>query len=191
MNYRHAFPHLAISRGGRTKTFENMAGYLMATYPGTVANVLINNVRILPGSTDNQAVIGAIQDGKWDAAFAAVGNPSLGFDLRGSPLGDDDFDYFALPFPIGRTYQDVFTGFVFFKPLDEHRMSFGIPGLVDAKYAEEMVRRYQITGENVSAEQLAREREQSQTIRTFGYENKELFPKSEYAEKIRQWQPAR
>jgi hypothetical protein len=187
MNYRHAFPHLTISRGGRTKTFENMTGYLMAAYPGKVANVLINNVRIMPGSTDNQAVIGAIQGGKWDAAFAAVGNPNLGFDLRGSPLGDDDFDYFALPFPIGRTYQDVFTGFVFFKPLDEHKMSFGVPGLVDAKYAEEMARRYQVIGENVSAEQIAKEKEQSQTIRTFGYENKELFPKSEYAERIRQW----
>jgi hypothetical protein len=163
----------------------------MVAYPGKVANVLINNVRILPGSTDNQAVIGAIKEGKWDAAFVAVGNPSLGFDFRGSPFGADGFDYFAVPFPIGGTYQDVFTGFVFFKPLDEHRMSFGIPGLVDTKYAEEMVRRYQITGENVSAEQIAKEKEQSQTVRTFGYENRELFPKSEYAEKIRQWQAAK
>jgi hypothetical protein len=99
MNYRHAFPHLTIPRGGRTKTFENMTGYLMAAYPGQVANVLINNVRILPGSTDNQAVIGTIQDGKRDAAFAAVGNPNLGFDFRDSPFGADGFDYFAAPFP--------------------------------------------------------------------------------------------
>jgi hypothetical protein len=191
MNYRHAFPHLKVGIGKLSKTFENTTGYLMAAYPGQVANVLINNVRILPGSTDNQAVIGAIHGGKWDAAFAAVGNPRLGFDFQGSPFGADRFDYFAVPFPIGGTYQNVFTGFVFFRPLDEHRMSFGVPGLVDAKYAEEMVRRYQITGENVAAEQIAKEKEQSQTIRTFGYENKELFPKSAYAEEIRRWQAAK
>jgi hypothetical protein len=80
---------------------------------------------------------------------------------------------------------------VFFKPLDEHRMSFSVPGLVDARYAAEMARRYQITGENVSAEQIAREMHESQTVRTSGYENTELFSKSDYAEKIGQWQRAK
>ncbi len=130
-------------------------------------------------------------DGKWDAAFAVLGYPSLGFDFQGSPFGSDEFDYFAVPFPIGRKYQEIFTGYVFYKPLDEHRMTFAIPGLLDPSFAGEMLKRCQIKGENRSAAQIAKEIEQSQTVRTCGYENKEMFPKSEYARKIQQWLTAR
>jgi hypothetical protein len=35
----------------------------MEAYPGKVANALINNVRLLPGTTDTQAIITAIQNG--------------------------------------------------------------------------------------------------------------------------------
>ncbi len=191
MNYRHAFPHIPLQQGGRSRTIENVAGFLMTYYPGKVANVMLNNVRPLPGSNDNQIVISALQDGKWDAAFAALGYPSLGFDFKDSPFGTDEFDYFAVPFPIGRKYQEVFTGYVFYKPLDEHRMTFAIPGLLDAQFAGELLKRCQIRGENRSAEEIAKEIEQSQTVRTCGYEDKEMFPKSEYIEKIQQWLTAK
>jgi hypothetical protein len=191
MNYRHAFPHIPIRQGGQTATVENMTGFLMAAYPGKVANVMINNVRLMPGSTDDHLVISAMQDGKWDAAFAVLANPSVGFDFKGSPFGGDEFDYFAVPFPIGRKYQDLFTGYVFFKPLDEHRMTFHIPGLLDPPFAGEMLKRCRIMGQNRSAEEIAKEIEQSQTVRTYGYENKEMFSKSDYAPKIRQWLTSR
>ncbi len=187
MNYRHAFPHLLLQQGGASKTVENVTSFLLAAYPGKVANVMINNVRLMPGSTDNRTVISAIQDGKWDAAFAVLGHPSLGFNFQGSPFGDDEFDYFAVPFSLGKKYQDIFTGYVFFKPLDEHRLSFGIPGLLDPSFAGEMLRRGQITGQTQSADEIAREIAQSQTTRTCGYEDKEIFPQSEYAQKIQQW----
>lgn len=191
MNYRHAFPHLLLQQGGASKTVENMAGFLMATYPGQVANVMINNVRLMPGSTDNRTVISAIQEGKWDAAFAVAGYPSLGFDFKGSPFGADEFDYFAVPFPLNRKYQDIFTGFLFYQPLHEHRLTFGIPGLLTPQFTPEMLRRCQITGQSQSAEQVAKEIEQSQALRICGYEDKEIFPKSEYTQKIRQWLPAK
>ena len=187
MNYRHAFPHIPLRQGGRTQTVENVAGFLMTFYPGKVANVMLNNVRIMPGSTDNQIAISAIQDGKWDAAFAALGYPALGFDFKDSPFGADEFDYFAVPFPIGRKYQEIFAGYVFYKPLDEHRMTFAIPGLLDASFAAEMLKRCQIKGENRTAAEIAKEIEQSQTVRISGYEDKQMFPKSEYAQKIQQW----
>ena len=76
---------------------------------------------------------------------------------------------------------------MFYQPLDEHRLTFGIPGLLDRQFAAEMLRRGQITGGNQSAEQIAKEIEQSQTVRICGYEDKEVFPKSEYTQKIRQW----
>jgi len=191
MNYRHAFPHLHVERGGKSRTFENTAGFLMAAYPGRVANVMMNNARVLPGSSDNHAVISAIQDGKWDAAFAALGHPSVGFDFQESPFGADEFDYFAVPFSIGKKYEDVFTGYMFFQPLDAHRMAFSIPGLLDPSFVDEMLRRGRIMGRNRSPEDMAKEIEQSQTTRTFGYENRELFPKSDYAQKIQQWLAAK
>lgn len=142
MNYRHAFPHLPISVNRQA---ENTTGFLLGAFPGKVANVMINSVGLLPGTTDQRVLMTALQQGKWDAAFAAVGNPSVGFDFRGSPFGQDGFDYF--PFiPHQGCYQEVFTGFVFFKPLEAHRMSFGLPGLIDTSFGQEYLRRAVITG---------------------------------------------
>ena len=49
MNYRHAFPHLRMERGGRVKNIENTGGFLMEAYAGKVANVMLNSIRTLPG----------------------------------------------------------------------------------------------------------------------------------------------
>ncbi len=38
MNYRHAFTHFRLERGGKVKNIENMTGFLLAAYPGKVAN---------------------------------------------------------------------------------------------------------------------------------------------------------
>ncbi len=177
MNYRHAFPHLPITASRRA---ENTAGFLMEAFPGTVANVMINSVGLLPGTTDQRALMTALQDGKWDAAFAVVANPSVGFEFRGSPFGADAFDYF--PFiPHHRCYQDVFTGFVFFKPLEAHRLSFGLPGLIDASFGEEYRRRTAITGRPVEAE-VDQEIQRLATARvSSGYDDPAI------AEKIQQW----
>jgi hypothetical protein len=186
MNYRHAFTHLRLEQGGMTKDIENMTGFLMAACPGKVANVMINATGLILGGRDNPGGATAIQDGKWDAAFAVAGNPSCGFDFKGSPFGRDHFDYF--PIPVNCTYQDVFTGFVFYKPLSEHRLSFGVAGLLDPEFTAELVRRCQITGRTGSAEELAKEVQQwVGTVRVSGYEDKEIFPKNDCEQKIRQW----
>ncbi len=188
MNYRHAFPHFRLERGGKVKNIENMAGFLLAAYPGRVANVMINSTGLILGGRDNPAGVTAIQNGKWDAAFIVAGNPSLGFDFKGSPFGGDPFDYFPFPIPVSYTYQDVFTGFVFYKPLDEHRMSFGVPDLLDPAFTTELVRRCQITGRTESVEELTKQVQQwVGTVRISGYEDKEIFPKNECPERIQQW----
>ncbi|MCL5280163.1 MAG: hypothetical protein M1376_09680 [Planctomycetes bacterium] len=188
MNYRHAFPHFRLERGGKVKNIENMTGFLLAAYPGRVANVMINSTGLILGGRDNPAGVTAIQNGKWDAAFIVAGNPGLGFDFKGSPFGGDPFDYFPFPIPVGYTYQDVFTGFIFYKPLDEHRMSFGVPDLLDPAFTTELVRRCQITGRTESAEELTKlVRQWVGTVRVSGYEDKEIFPKNECPEKIGQW----
>ncbi len=185
MNYRHAFPHLRLERGGRVKTIENTGGYLMDAYPGKVANVLLNSIRTLPGTTDQRALISALQDGKWDAAFEVRGNPNLGFAFVGSPFGADSFDFF--PFPTSQRYQDVFTGFVFYAPLKDHRLSFGLPGLVDPGCVDELLRRDRLLGGKASRQDLVERIRELETPHTYTYEDKTLFPRGDCAEKIRQW----
>ena len=188
MNYRHAFTHLRLEFRGQAKDIENMTGFLMAAYPGKVANVMINSTGLLVGQRGNPMGATAIQDGKWDAAFAVAGNPSRGFDFKGSPFGGDAFDYFPFPVPARYTYQDVFTGFVFYKPLGEHRMSFGVAGLLDPAFTEELVRRCQITGQTGSPEDLTKQVQQwVATVRISGYDDKEIFPKYDGTEKIQRW----
>jgi hypothetical protein len=192
MNYRHAFTHFRLERGGKVKNIENMTGFLMAAYPGKVANVMLNGTGIILGGRDNPAGATAIQNGKWDAAFAVAGNPSLGFDFKGSPFGYDAFDYFPFPIPVSYTYKDVFTGFVFYKPLSEHRMSFGVPDILDDAFTAELVRRRQITGATGSVEELTKEvRQWVAEIRISGYEDKTIFPKYDAPEKIQQWLKAK
>ncbi len=183
MNFRHAFPHLKPELGGPV---ENTGGVLMEAYPDRLANVMLNFVRILPGSTDSQVAITAVHEGKWDAAFGVLGNPSLGFDFKESPLGTDEFDYF--PFiPLRLRYQDVFTGFVFYQPLARHRMSFGLPGLIDASFGDELARRHRLHGRDDSRAQIDREVARLGTLRLSGYEDATVFSRSDCAAKIQQW----
>ena len=177
MNTRHAFPHF---KGYR----ENVAGFLMETYPGLTANVMINCVAFLPGTTNQQTYFTAIQDGKWDAAFAVLGNPSLGFDFKDSPFGQDHFDY-ARVFPSRLRYQEMLTGFVFYRPLDLHRMSEGLPpGIYDQALSAELARRFEIMGLGLSKSKLDKG---FGTIQVGGYETVGERGKSDCAEAIKQW----
>lgn len=183
MNTRHALPHL---KGYR----ENVTGFLMATYPGSVANVMINSVALLPGTTNHQTRFTAIQDGKWDAAFSVVENRSLGFGFKDSPFGQDRFDYCRVlteeqPW-YGWRYQDAFTGFVFYNPLDLHRMSDGLPpGIYDRALSAELARRFNIMGVGLSESGLDKA---FGTIRVGGYETVDERGKSDCTQAIRQWQ---
>jgi len=146
MNYRHAFNDrfTHLHKSSEVKG-ENVGRYLFEEYPGRVANVMMNFMAVKIGSTDKDVQLGLIQDGKWDAAFEAAGNPNLGFDFTGLPFGEDSFDYF--PFPSkGLTYQDVFTGFIFYEPLEKHRVAVGIPGLFDNGYDKVILERFAIFG---------------------------------------------
>jgi hypothetical protein len=188
MNTRHAFPHL---KGYR----ENVAGFLMEAYPGRLANVMINFMAVLPGSTNHQTHFTAIQDGKWDAAFAVLGNPSLGFDFKESPFGQDHFDYcrvFTEAKPWCRwRYQDAFAGFVFYKPLDLHRMSNGLPpGIYDQALSAGLARRFNIMGVVNSMGVGMPKSELDKrfgTIQVGGYETVDEQGKSDCAEAIKNW----
>ena len=82
-----------------------------------------------------------IQRGKWDKAFAMAGNPNVGFDFANTPFGTDQFDgYFKIKTPSTLKYQDVFTGFIFYKPLEEHIVKEGFPFMLN-NFEDTLIRR--------------------------------------------------
>ncbi len=181
MNYRHAFPELkAFSRKE-----QNTGAFLIGAYPGRVANVMINTVAPEPHSAqrainhDRQGLFIPVQAGKWDAAFAVLGNPNLGFDLNGSPMGEDAFDLFPYR-RIEARYREVFTGFVFYKPLREHRLSFGFPnGMLNDLLVDEVLKRSRLLGNPDSREGIEN---YYGTVRVSTYESE-----SSCEQMIRRW----
>jgi hypothetical protein len=160
MNYRHAFRPFPDGNKG-----DNVGRYLHEAFPGKVANVLLNQMHPTLFAGDRRAMFAPIQEGKWDAAFAVVQDRAVGFDLASSPFGGDEFDFF--PFRLGRaTYEQMFTGFVFYEPLTRHRMVVGIPGLLADGFAATLDARLAIAGEPpLTAEQRA----EIETRRTLTY----------------------
>jgi hypothetical protein len=61
-----------------------------------------------------------------------------------TPFGKDSFDLWV-PGNAGFTYQDVFTGFVFYNPIEVQKLISGIPGFLDSAYLDEFFRRYRLS----------------------------------------------
>jgi uncharacterized RDD family membrane protein YckC len=115
MNTRHGYSLIAEKFNRRfRKNYTGTAAFIMRNLPGKVATVMLNTVSLKLGY-----FFMPVQQGKWETAFSLAGNPALGFNFSGSPFGNDDFDLASASIP-GLTYKDVFTGFVFYKPLKEH-----------------------------------------------------------------------
>jgi len=131
MNYRHAFNDVFDPKAYNTGRF------LFQKYRGNIANVLVNNYMVY-----DDAPYFTIQHGKWDAAFRLASKNDIGFDLNNTPFGKDSFDYY--PDKQNLTYQDVFTGMIFYKYLEEFKLVIGIPGIVDKNFLPELLRRENI-----------------------------------------------
>jgi hypothetical protein len=185
MNYRHAFPHIEVRRGERVKEIRNVGGFLMDAYPGQVANVMLNSIRLLPGTTDNRAIFTALQDGKWDAAFRVLGEHDRGFDFDGSPFGKDRFDYF--PFPLAESYEDIFTGFVHYFAPSEHRLVNGVPDIMDEAFAAELLRRYRIVNGGSDTGSAAQVIDEVRSMKERGYADAEEYVDDGYQEAVAKW----
>lgn len=137
MNYRHAFNNNFYTKEGRQ--IKNVAWFLFKHYGNKVANVLLNSNWF--DMKDNSLLV---QNGKWDAAFTATGNKTSGFNFINTPFGKDSFDLWA-PGNAGFTYQDVFTGFVFYNPIEAQKLISGVPGFLDSAYFDEFFRRFRLS----------------------------------------------
>jgi hypothetical protein len=131
MNFRHSFNQDLTFPNG--EIVRNVGRFLFDAFPGRVANIMINTpISIAKGDS---AHFKCIQDGRWDAAFKAIGNRSAGFDFNNSPFGENRFDLLHF-YEHNLKYKDVFTGFIFYKPPDEHICRFGITEIFDSTYKE-------------------------------------------------------
>lgn len=169
MNYRHAFNDRFTIRGQRR---DNVGRFLFEALPGRVANVLVNTLAPRPDAGDHVVSTTTIQQGKWDAAFAVIGDRDLGFSFAGSPFGHDRFDLFPFA-PNDHRYQEIFTGMVFYKAIGAHRIRLGVPGLFDDAFKKEYQRRSRIAGGPVSDEHVARLARLMDTVREGPYEELE------------------
>ena len=124
MNYRHAF-----------FTPGCCGEYIQRRFPGKVANVMINNVKLdfLSLALGKEIARPDLRHGEWNVAFEQMPTDAFAFDLKDSPFGKDNFDYFALPWAMenGMQYQDMFNGFIYYKSLIDHRASVGFNHLFD------------------------------------------------------------
>jgi uncharacterized RDD family membrane protein YckC len=156
MNYRHAFDLTGGSpQAPRYNTYE----YLRDALKNRLANVRINEDLFWP-----------VAGGLWNDAFERLGNRPAGFDLAGTPFGQEPFDLFPWsPSLRGRLrYQDVFTGVVFVNPPAAQYFLEGIPGYYRG-WEEEIRRRAALVGpdwERKVEEEIRREEAGQVPVRT-------------------------
>lgn len=110
MNTRHA-----LIQGSR-----NCGYYIAQHYKGKVANVLLNSCQYLP-------YIFFVQNGVWDCAFNQIPDSTFAFDFKDSPFGACRLDLWSGLIVARGTYEDFFTGFIFYLPIKKHFKAVGYP----------------------------------------------------------------
>lgn len=150
MNSRHAY-NRDIEYTVFNNDVTNTGRYLFSYFKGNIANVLINNVVYKYPPVENDTCEKCsnrfpIQDGKWDAAFKVTNSDKIGFNFTGSPFGLDHFDQHQFS-NHNLKYEDIFTGFVYYLPLEKHICMRGIPRHCETIFQEEYIRRFKIYSE--------------------------------------------
>jgi hypothetical protein len=138
MNFRHGYGLIGDDKGEKIRHYfnkTNTTAFLMDSLPNKVCNVMISTVSMQFG-----ILFTPIQNGKWDRAFSIIGNPDIGFDFVNSPFGQDKFDGFVGNPSDELKYKDVFTGFIFYKPLEQHIKKEGFPYML-YNFEDSLIRR--------------------------------------------------
>ena len=119
-------------------------------------------------------VIELSADGKWDAAYEISGNPSIGFNIKNTPFGQTGFDYI---YDQEIKYQDIIDGFIFHVPFYEFTCTRGLPGIVDRKFAKELIVRNDVINGDDSYSKETSLRDEKLDWEEFRFLNCENFQK--------------
>jgi hypothetical protein len=138
MNTRHGYGHIDKRFPQSIQDeFHGTTAFMQEALPGKVANIMIHSI------TQKYAyMFTPTQNGKWDRVFEDLGNPDVGFDFTGSPFGEDQFDM-AFIRNKSLLFKDVFTGYIFYKPLTAHFKKEGFP-YEFTNFEDTMIRRASI-----------------------------------------------
>lgn len=133
-------------------------------FPDRVVNVALNWAVI-----GTEAYTSLSNGGKTDAAFAACGNKSVGFDLAETDLGNYVFDLAEVAPKTEVKFKDVYHGFIFYKPVLEWVESVGVPNLDKIDCKDELARRSNLFNNENDLSQEYRDEKFTyySTIRTF------------------------
>jgi hypothetical protein len=137
MNFRHAFKIHTLSNG---KLNKNTTKYLFDYFGNRATNILISPVIFI--KKDKDYVYSLIQNGKWNASFKYLNIDNIGFDFNNNIFGKDNFDMW--PYHSTLKYENVFNGFVFYRPIEEQNLVLGFPGLISKDFEIEFFRRFKI-----------------------------------------------
>jgi hypothetical protein len=145
LNSPHSYQnYICTNRSGDyVYSLNSAASYVFDYYPKQVANVMINWRK----TKDTDYLVA---DGKWDAAFHFMNNPAVGFNMKDSPFGEDVFDIYDRS--VSNTkYKDIYTGFIFYIPIEDWALTSGIPDIVTEDFYDEIIRREQLSAYNGKA----------------------------------------
>ncbi len=137
MNTRHAYDLTGRSPDARRR---NTYEYIKDALGERSANVLLNQSILISMP---------IAGGLWEVAFNETGHVPAGFDLDGSPFGEDPFDLFPF-FPAARArlrFRDVFTGFAYTHPWEAQYTQSGTPRMYEG-FEQEVLRRARLVSEH-------------------------------------------
>ncbi len=127
---------------------ETAGSYIYKTYPKTTTNIYINYLKTANGFKD------LANNGIFDASFDYTKIDNVGFDFKNSPFGKTKFDLYNFG---GSDYEEVnyqfiFDGMIFYKPLSQLNLVYGIPNICTKEFEDDFYKRVALT-ENISIEE--------------------------------------
>lgn len=143
MNTRHAY--LQDTHYSETEIRNNFGKYIKSELGSKVASVYLMGM----AHPDNWKDYTVVKNGLWDYAFESTGKTDSGFNLYNTPFGAEKFDVTPNGWNIDKfLYQDVFTGIIFYKPIEMHIKKTGWEGVLTPDFLPEIKRRLKLMDYN-------------------------------------------
>nr|WP_321452609.1 hypothetical protein [uncultured Carboxylicivirga sp.] len=167
MNTRHAY--LKNTHYAKDDSRENFGAYLKNKFGEKVASVCILGL----AHPDNWKDYSVVKNGYWDYCFESNNKTDIGFSLKDTPFGKETFDLIPVGWSVDSLlYQDVFTGLVFYNPIQKHTVKTGWNNTIDDDFKEEFIRRCRFMG--FDDEEIKQEIVLFNTVKTSKYDNLEI-----------------